>query len=322
MGGGPLTFSNPIRVGRQSAIRVFAHEYRDATLPEQGSGEYDPGFMVTRLGAKINRALIAGTIDSSERRESESGQSFRFNLIDVTGTHRVEVSPFNPELHPEAEEIHARFERGDRFIMMVVGKQRSFTTEDGGVFTSYNAQEMREIDSQTYAEWLAETADATLRRIDAYEKALNAEQSMAGFRGAGIPDDLVDGMLLSRAHYPDFESEVYMLDVLQALNAALGRSVEIVNRSPEPVPLDTVAEESPPQDTFSENGSSMSLDDLIISTIAAGDRGEGVDYDAIIRECSVQGHSRQDAEDAIDSLRAVGGRISEHKFGWFRLTEV
>ena len=158
MGGGPLTFSNPIRVGRQSAIRVFAHEYRDATLPEKGSGEYDPGFMVTRLGAKINRALIAGTIDSSERRESESGQSFRFNLIDVTGTHRVEVSPFNPELHPEAEEIHARFERGDRFIMMVVGKQRSFTTEDGGVFTSYNAQEMREIDSQTYAEWLAETA--------------------------------------------------------------------------------------------------------------------------------------------------------------------
>ena len=113
-----------------------------------------------------------------------------------------------------------------------------------------------------------------------------------------------------------------MLEVIQALNAALGRSVEIVNRSPEPDPLDTVAEESPPQDSVSENGSAMSLDDLIISTIAAGDRGEGVDYDAIIRECSVQGHSRQDAEDAIDSLRAVGGRISEPKFGWFRLTEV
>ena len=76
---------------------------------------------------------------------------------------------------------------------------------------------------QTYAEWLAETADATLRRIDAYEKALNAEQAPAGFRGAGIPEDLVDGMLLSRAT-ADFESEVYMLDVLQALNAALNGS--------------------------------------------------------------------------------------------------
>ena len=317
-----MTFSSPIRVGRQSAVRVFAHEYRDATLPEQGSGEYDPGYMVTRLGAKINRALIAGTIDSSERRESESGQSFRFNLIDVTGTHRVEVSPFNPELHPEAEEIHARFERGDRFIMMVVGKQRSFTTEDGGVFTSYNAQEMREIDSQAYVEWLAETADATLRRIDAYEKALSSEQSIAGFRAAGIPEDLVDGMLLSRAHYPDFESEVYMLDVLQALNAALGRSVEIVNRSPDPEPNSPATNETTAEVTEKGAQGDMSLEDVIISTIAAGDRGEGVDYDAIIRECSVHGHSRQDAEDAIDSLRAVGGRISEHKFGWFKLTEV
>ena len=317
-----MTFSSPIRVGRQSAVRVFAHEYRDATLPEQGSGEYDPGYMVTRLGAKINRALIAGTIDSSERRESESGQSFRFNLIDVTGTHRVEVSPFNPELHPEAEEIHARFERGDRFIMMVVGKQRSFTTEDGGVFTSYNAQEMREIDSQAYVEWLAETADATLRRIDAYEKALSSEQSIAGFRAAGIPEDLVDGMLLSRAHYPDFESEVYMLDVLQALNAALGRSVEIVNRSPDPEPNYPATNATTAEVTEKGAEGDMSLEDVIISTIAAGDRGEGVDYDAIIRECSVHGHSRQDAEDAIDSLRAVGGRISEHKFGWFKLTEV
>ena len=317
-----MTFSSPIRVGRQSAVRVFAHEYRDATLPEQGAGEYDPGYMVTRLGAKINRALIAGTIDSSERRESESGQSFRFNLIDVTGTHRVEVSPFNPELHPEAEEIHARFERGDRFIMMVVGKQRSFTTEDGGVFTSYNAQEMREIDSQAYVEWLAETADATLRRIDAYEKALSSEQSIAGFRAAGIPEDLVDGMLLSRAHYPDFESEVYMLDVLQALNAALGRSVEIVNRSPDPEPNSPATNETTAEVTEKRAEGDMSLEDVIISTIAAGDRGEGVDYDAIIRECSVHGHSRQDAEDAIDSLRAVGGRISEHKFGWFKLTEV
>ena len=61
-----------------------------------------------------------------------------------------------------------------------------------------------------------------------------------------------------------------------------------------------MVEEKPPQNIVSEN-SAMSLDDLIISTIAAGDRGEGVDYDAIIRECSVHGHSRQDAEDAIDS---------------------
>ena len=316
-----MSISSPMRVGRQTAIRVFAHEFRDATLPEQGSGEYDPGYMVTRLGAKINRALVCGTIDSSEKRESDSGQSFRFNLIDVTGTHRIEVSPFNPDLHPTAEEIHARFERGDRFIMMVVGKQRSFQTEDGGVFTSYNAQEMREVDSSTYAEWLAETADATLRRIDAYEKALTAEQSMSGFKSAGIPEDLIDGMLLARAHYPDFESEVYLLDVLQALNAALGRSVEIVNN--ESAAESQISEESTSPSTQPDApiNQDLTLEEVIMATISAGDRGEGVDYDTIIRECGVHGHSRQDSEDAIDMLRTDGGKILEHKFGWFKLNQ-
>ena len=316
-----MTMSGTMRVGRQTAIRVFAHEYHDASLPDQGSGEYDPGYMVTRLGAKINRALISGLIDSSEKRESDSGQSYRFNLRDVTGTHRVEVSPFNPELHPEAEEIHARFERGDRFLMMVVAKQRSFQTEDGGVFTSYNAQEMTIIDRPRYAEWLAETANATLRRINAYELAMASDQSMAGFRSAGVPEDLIDGMLLSRAHYPPFETEVYMLDVLQALNAALGRSVEIVKPDSEAQSeLDPIMPEQPSK-APSPATSDMSVEEVVVATIAAGDRGEGVDYDAIVRECSLHGHSREEAEDAIDSLRADGGKISEHRFGWFRLIQ-
>lgn len=40
------------RVGRQSAIRIFANEYRDASLPEEGSGEYDPSFIITKIGAR------------------------------------------------------------------------------------------------------------------------------------------------------------------------------------------------------------------------------------------------------------------------------
>ena len=82
--------------------------------------------------------------------------------------------------------------------------------------------------------------------------------------------------------------------------------------------MDTVAERAPTRYRQREWGA-MSLDDHFHHRSRRSGRGW---IDAIIRECSVQGHSRQDAEDAIDSLRAVGGRISEHKFGWFRLTEV
>jgi len=40
MGGASMI--NQIRVGRQSAIRIFAQEYSDSNLPLEGVGEYAP----------------------------------------------------------------------------------------------------------------------------------------------------------------------------------------------------------------------------------------------------------------------------------------
>ena len=74
--GGDSVIQQPIRRSRQSAIRLFAQEYADADLPEEGSGEYDPSFVITKLGAKVNRALVGCVIDRLERREHESGMTF------------------------------------------------------------------------------------------------------------------------------------------------------------------------------------------------------------------------------------------------------
>ena len=58
--------SQPARRVRQTAVRLFAQEYMDADLPEEGAGEYDPSFVITKLGAKVNRALVGGSsIESS-----------------------------------------------------------------------------------------------------------------------------------------------------------------------------------------------------------------------------------------------------------------
>ena len=40
------------RIKRQSAIRLFAQEYSESNLTEQGVGEYDPSFVITKLGIK------------------------------------------------------------------------------------------------------------------------------------------------------------------------------------------------------------------------------------------------------------------------------
>ena len=60
MGGGIMIGQSPQMRTRQSAVRIFAQEYSEASLIEQGLGEFDPSFVVTKLGARVNRCLVGG----------------------------------------------------------------------------------------------------------------------------------------------------------------------------------------------------------------------------------------------------------------------
>ena len=54
----------PMRaVKRQSALHMFASEYGESTLSEKGSGEFDPSFVVTKLGSRVNRVIVAGLLE-------------------------------------------------------------------------------------------------------------------------------------------------------------------------------------------------------------------------------------------------------------------
>ena len=303
------------RVGRQSAIRIFANEYRDASLPEEGSGEYDPSFIITKIGAKINRALVCGVIDRVERREGENGPNYSGHIRDPTGTHLFNVASFQPELHPDFEELMARYETGDRFLLALVGKARWFETEDGGIFTSLRAEEFSIIDKECYTNWLVQTADATLRRIDAYSSSLESDLTPAALEAAGVPSDLVDGLILARGHYGDFDSEAYQVGVLQALSIATGRTNVIETEAEATPTLEQASTDAPTPQAPPETSDAV---ETIIEIIRSRDTGQGVDYNDIVAALVNAGHSREDAEDAIDSARDQG-EVMEPRFGFFKL---
>ncbi len=318
-----MTQSFPTRRMRQSAIRIFAQEYMDASLPEEGSGEFDPSFVVTKLGAKINRALVAGVIDRIERREGESGPNYSGVLRDPSGTHRFSVAAFQPELHADIEELLHRFDSGDRFLMMLVGRARWFESEDGGVFTSFRAEEFCVVDTPRYTNWLVETADATLRRLDAYEASIESDLTPSALQSSGVPADLVDGLILARGHYGEFDTENYRVGVLQGLSMALGNNVVIEPSAAVESPQPTLDDSPTPSVTDSEpkpqsepNGD---IGEVILEAIRIKDEGAGVDYDTLVHAAVMAGHSREVAEDAIDHLRDVEGSIIEPRFSFFQL---
>ena len=299
------------RIKRQSAIRLFAQEYSESNLTEQGVGEYDPSFVITKLGIKVNRALFCGVIDRLEKREGDNGPSFNGQIRDPTGINRFNVASFQPELQAEMEELFARFESGDRFLMAIVGKSRWFEGDEGGIFTSFRVEEFTVINQELYMNWLIDTSDATLRRLNFYEQSLELELNKETLMSSGFPKDLVDGTLLARQHYSNVDTENYRLGILKALSSASGRSME--NNQ------NLTIQDKENNVEIIEADADVTPENIILNTIQNLDTGSGVEYDKLVEACTLSGVSRESAEDCIEDLRDVKGDIIEPRFGFFRL---
>jgi len=249
-----------------------------------------------------------------ERRDTESGPGYRGRLRDSTGLHMFDIAPFNPELHADAEEILARFERGDRFVVLMMGRSRHYETEDGGVFTSIRSEGFREIDISRYHVWLARTADATMRRIDAHRKSRELDASESSFKSGGIPLDLIPGLLKSKEHYGDVDDSVYEVAVMRAISMSEGIA------PPDETPLVEVnVEASPkaPSKNLAGEEATSKAQEAIMQCLASSDGP--VDYDTLIRECASAGIVRLTAEEVIDDLRDVQALIQEPEFGFFEI---
>ena len=325
MGG--ATMMNQVRFGRQSAIRIFAQEYSDSNLPLEGVGEYAPSFIITKLGAKVNRALFGGVIDRFERREGDNGPTYSGHLRDATGgVHRFQIAPFQPELHADAEELLARFESGDRFLMMMIGRARWFESDDGGIFTSFRAEEFTTVERSVYVNWLVEASAATLRRLDAYNLSLDSENTNESLKSAGVPVDLIEGMILAKNHYSSFDPENYKVGVLQSLSMALSSNSEIeqmITSTEESTVLE-VPENSPQMKNDlvkSDSKPTDDVDDVILNVIRSSSNPDGMPYDSIVLACVEAGFSRESSEDAIEDLRDIKCEIIEPRFGFFQILD-
>jgi hypothetical protein len=185
------------------------------------------------------------------------------------------------------------------------------------MFTSLRAEEFTVIDRECYTNWLVETAEATLRRIDAHSNSLEADLTPAALEAGGVPSDLVDGLILARGHYGDFDPEGYRVGVLQALSMATGRT-SLMEAPPQPAAAtleETVSQAPESSEPTAEPGDAI---EIIIETVRSRDTGEGVEYNDLVTALVHGGHSRESAEDAIDQARDQG-EVMEPRFGFFQL---
>ena len=309
------------RIRRQPALPLLASEFGESTLHQQGSGEYDPLFLITKLGAKVNRVIVAGLLERLEPRETANGATiWQGQIRDPSGTHYFSVGDYAPESMRELTvQLSSRIDDGEVIMLMMTAKARYFQTDEGAVYTSLRPEEAAVISRTVYREWLVRAAKGMLTRIDAHEKSINSEKSIDSLAKAGVPENLIEGLLLAGEHYGEIDTESYRLNILQTLDIAEDKEV-----STTPVvqaQKSLVVEESQSEENESaKENQEGDINSAILDLVKRLDKGEGVDFDTVLNNASARGYDRDAAEAALDEL-SEDGEIHEPRFGWFKVTE-
>jgi RPA family protein len=152
--------------GREVAQRAFATEFADATHQFQESDEERaPKYALLPTGERANRVFAVGTLTETEDIDSDS-EYWQARVVDPTGTFFVYAGQYQPDAMAFLREADA-----PQYVA-VVGKPSTYETEndDGEMetYVSIRPEAIRSVDEVTRDRWVAETAEQTLERTEAF----------------------------------------------------------------------------------------------------------------------------------------------------------
>ena len=301
------------QIQRQPAWIMLASEFGESTLNEKGSGEFDPTFVITKLGAKVNRVTVSGLVERLELRETSNGsQMYQGQLRDPSGLHYFSVGEYASESMKEFTiQLLDKVESGEPILLSMTAKARWYQTDEGAVYTSLRPEEAAIVSRDRYASWLVRACAATLSRLDQHQKSLNCEPTKEAMLSEGISPEMVDGLLAAQPHYGQIDTEGYRLNVMQALDIAEGKMAAATTAPP------TLSLSEPTSDDEA-SGDDEELQSVILECIQAMDNGEGVDFESLVRNLSARGFTREQSEAELDTM-SDEGVLHEPRFGWFKI---
>ncbi|WP_254536478.1 RPA family protein [Halomarina litorea] len=177
---------------REVARRVFATEFNDSTYTfKESDEERAPVYALLPTGERANRVFAVGTLTETEDVGSDS-EYWQGRVVDPTGTFFMYAGQYQPDAASFLREAEPPT------YVSVVGKPRTFETDDGDVNVSLRPESITAVDADTRDRWVVETATRTIERCDAVEE---------GGEYARMAEE----------HYPETDFEQYRRAALSAL---------------------------------------------------------------------------------------------------------
>lgn len=197
---------------REVARRVFASEFNDASHTfKESEDERAPVYLLLPTGERANRVFFVGTLTEKED-IGEDNEYWRGRIVDPTGTFFVYAGQYQPEAASTLRDLEPPA------YVAVVGKPRTFETDDGSVNVSVRPESITVVDAATRDRWVAEAADRTLDRVAAFDDEGNEYARMA------------------RERYPELTPDTYKDAAVSALQSLDGADELGEEEEAEPTP--------------------------------------------------------------------------------------
>src|SRR5437867_4913176 len=205
-----------VRVIREVAWRLFASEYNDANLEAEGTGERPPSYIVTPLGARVNRLFVVGVLTDVENVGTDGQPMWRGRVSDPTETFHVYAGEYQPEAAAKLAKVKPPA------FAAIMGKSRTYSPEPGTTYTSVRPEMIKVVEEHVRDYWILEACRSLKERLEAAREAQKMDPlTKDAFVALGYPEDVADGVVAAAEHYGKVDLARYTSLLAEALRYLL-----------------------------------------------------------------------------------------------------
>ena len=203
-------------MSRETAYRTFSKELNSSTFSKRGEEEMSPSYIISPLGTMINRVMISGVLTEIENSGTDDEPMWKGRVQDIAGNFFISVGKFQQEASASMANLEAPC------YVSIIGKVRTYTTNDGRTFVSVRPEHIVRIEEDDYFAWLLETSRSlwkrllTMRNVMKIPDVTNQDLTAKGFS----PQE-ADGIITALDSYGNPESTMYLKMMQDALRRML-----------------------------------------------------------------------------------------------------
>ncbi|HYS70949.1 MAG TPA: hypothetical protein VEM95_00855 [Thermoplasmata archaeon] len=281
---------------REVAWRLFAGEYGESNFEVGGGGERAPTYVVTPLGARVNRLFVVGVLTDVENVGTDGQPMWRARISDPTGTFHVYAGQYQPEAAAKLAKVKPPA------FAAIMGKSRTYSPEPGTVYTSIRPEMVKVVDENVRDYWILDACRSLKERLEAMREAQRMDPlTKDAFVALGYPEDVAEGVLAAVEHYGKVDLARYASLLAEALRYLLPEHRAFTE---EPAP----PAKAPPNAAKPEaTKKADAAEDTVLALIGDLDRdGKGAPWDAILEAAATKGIRKDALEEAVNTLLDKG----------------